>query len=150
MPRARAIFSHVLSLPLISDKNDRLFEDDEVIKKEEVEAAAAVNNSASSFSKRKSTVVALQDFPSTSGSHSQIQMSFVSVDSGVSDAAALLARKDKELKALAYFEEHTRAKLTSMRSMHDWMFNQHGAYAANRLVLQQPQPQMDAVLLKSY
>jgi hypothetical protein len=51
-------------------------------------------------------------------------------DTGI-DAAALRARVEKERASLAGFEQ-LRSRLTTLATLHDYVFTEHGVYAATR------------------
>ena len=191
MPRTRAIFSHILSLPARSSgeaADDGAAAGEEANDKGQLVARKSrrsshvrrsskstnmVNDLASSLDSSSGGSSAMSSPPATaalvpseisfdaessttassiSTSHSGIQVSFVSVAAGVADADVLSARVDKERQALSTFEKKARWRLTSMQTLHDWLFGEHGAYAASRLVAgaAQPQTAVSAALLKSY
>lgn len=183
MPRVKAIFSHVLSLPRYSTeeeleelKNRRAVEDEANRIKDAKKAAVAEGVSSGETAKEKKarppalSLSARRPSYSSSSSKasknqqqqpgtvdqdnkSQIQVSFVSVDAGVSDSETLQARIEKEQQAQVTFEELTKKKLTSMQGLHDWLFSEHGAYASSRLTQsaqKQQQNKLNPALLKSY
>ena len=83
--------------------------------------------------------------------HKHVSLEYVSVESGISDAAILEARTSRELKSLQSFLKFVAPQWQSFHQLHNWLFTQHSAYAASRLINQdQNRKQVDQEALKSY
>ena len=61
-------------------------------------------------------------------------ISYKAADAGIDDAKLLQLRQDKETRALKSFLLDVVPVIHTFREMHQWLFTQHSAYAANRLV----------------
>lgn len=65
-----------------------------------------------------------------------VRLHFLPVDAGIDDAAIVSARRQKEEKSLASFLTHVAPKWRTMYDLHVWLFTEHNAYAAKRLLNQ--------------
>eukprot|EP01031_Cornospumella_fuschlensis_P025530 gene25530-30826_t len=92
MPRASAIFSHVLSLPPTAES------------------------------------------AGSGGDMQRTPLAFVSVKAGIDDAEILQARVSREQASLHTFTSQARGSLRSLRDLHQFLFTQHAAYSASRLL----------------
>lgn len=75
--------------------------------------------------------------PRRAGGHSALkrkfELSFVAVDAGLAPDF-LQARVAREAASLETFVQRTKALFGSMRELHDYVFEKHGAYASSRLL----------------
>lgn len=76
------------------------------------------------------------------------EVTYVPAAAGIPDAHLLQIRQEKELAALIQFEENVVPMIHSFQALHHWLFMDHNAYAASRLMA--PVADIPADLLKTY
>eukprot|EP01037_Dinobryon_pediforme_P020942 gene20942-21686_t len=124
MPRARAIFSYVFSLPMTSPPK----------------LPSPVHYLGTN----------LLPFLFGSGYH----IEFEEAAAGISDPEILAARIQKEKAAAETFSASTKTAFDSMEAFHAWIFSQHMAYSSQRLTKTSdkgaPLTGEQALLMKTY
>lgn len=89
--------------------------------------------------------------PRRAGGHSALkrkfELSFIAVEAGLGPDF-LQARVTREAASLETFVQRTKTLFSSMRELHDYIFEKHGAYASSRLL--QARPPLSPAVLASY
>lgn len=96
--------------------------------------------------------------PRTTGSPAvtapyEYKLTYWTAPDGISDPHLLGVRQQKEAAALAQFQASLPLSIRSFQELHRWLFTQHAAYAAKRLVQGrggQAASEVSAELLKTY
>lgn len=86
--------------------------------------------------------------PHLHASNKRLEIKYVPVESGISDEETHKRRKEKENASLQQFVANVRPKIKTVKDFHQFVFNQHSAYAVSRLKSQRPK--IDAKLLETY
>lgn len=118
MPRTKAIFSKIFSLPDLQTSSDRV--------------------SGLVFTRF------MRD--STAGA---VELMYEETPPGISDGAVLSARVAREQQSLKSFNEKVAPKWHSLQDLHKWIFTEHAAYRAKRL-LEKKKPLLSPEELKTY
>jgi len=79
--------------------------------------------------------------------HSPFVLQYEAVEAGL-DIEAAAAREDHEARSLASFRHNTKS-IKTLRQAQQWLFEQHMAYATQRL-FKDWRPKLDVETLKSY
>ena len=124
MPRTRAMFERVFSLPPSSSSSPSSF-------------SSSSSSSSSSLSSSSSHCHPFQ----------LIDIQFVEVAPGLMEPV-LSARIEREKQSLDTFISETSKQFHTFRELHEFMFSRHGAYASSRL-LQERKP-LDPNVLSTY
>jgi len=129
MPRTKAMFSHVFSLPGDASCNN-------VDQNGQEGSTSWTNFFFRTLAKSCSSRL-----------DARMDISYQSVASGL-DNSLLTARKEREAKSLLTFRSLAMG-ISDMRAMHTHMFTRHNAYATKRLT-QRTHERLDPEVLKSY
>lgn len=91
-------------------------------------------------------------FPFTDATTAPYQLRYLTASDGIADPRLLAARQQKEATALVQFQKSLPLNIRSFQELHQWLFTQHNAYAAKRLVKSGETPSADisAALLQTY
>ena len=79
-----------------------------------------------------------------------VELEFISVESGLADEHILQARSEREMKSLQSFLHNVAPQWSSFQQLHTWLFTKHNAYASSRLVQNDKNTQVDLEALKTY
>lgn len=95
------------------------------------------------------------NLPMTQGSfHSHApSLQYETVAAGIADEDILGARTDREKQSTATFLDKTQHLWRTMEDLHTWLYQDHGAYAAKRLVAQpmsEEQKKVNQLALSTY
>lgn len=82
--------------------------------------------------------------------HKAVELEFVSVEAGIADQKILQSRSEREMKSLQSFLHNVAPQWTSFHQLHGWLFTKHNAYASSRFKQQDKNTQVDQEALKSY
>ena len=123
MPRSKAIFDYVFSLPKTGSNKIR-----------------SVSSNSWSVS------------ISTSSYQNGYQLHYLAAESGIADKTILEHRIAREKQSLVTFEQNAPTQYRSLQEMHTWLFTQHGAYASSRMSRKDyhTAEAMDATVMQSY
>ena len=131
MPRTKAIFERVFSLPLMASKDYPM-------------------SSFTDFERWYRSIPFLFLPAYHHYQKKEVILEFIAVDAGISDQQTLQARSERELKSLQSFIRNVSPKWESFHQLHQWIFTQHSAYAASRLLDKNRHAQVDKETLKTY